>query len=82
MSHPHFVLDPKLESLLAEYATGAFDGDSALSDLGLDSLALVRTVVRYVPDEDQEIDAAALGSLRTVADLQRWLDELVAGGVR
>jgi aryl carrier-like protein len=79
MTYVTHAIDPKLRTLLDEFASGDFTAESLLADLGMDSLSLVRTVVRYVPDEDQEIDAGALGEVRTVGQLQAWLDSLTTG---
>lgn len=78
----HDLAGARLQAALRRLAVEPTSLQVTLSELRVDSLTLLRVVVDVLgPDSDAEIDAAALGGLRTVADLRDWLAALMAGAV-
>ena len=75
-------LDRRFSAALAEFAPVRGDvsrDDLRLSQLRLDSLALVRIVLEVLSGhDDQEIDLSVLADLDTVADLRTWLHRAAA----
>jgi acyl carrier protein len=69
-----------LNSTIAKYATVSFDDRTALLDVGLESLSLLRLAVEVAADDDVEIDATRLVELNTVGELKQWLTELSIEG--
>jgi hypothetical protein len=69
-----------LDATIARYATFAFDDSTPLLDAGLESLSLLRLAVEVASDDDAEIDASRLVDLHTVADLKRWLSDMMPAG--
>lgn len=69
-----------MKSLIEKFVRVPFTTESALVDIGLDSLAVVRIAVAALPDADREIDPGELAGLRTVGQFQTWLD--AQGGAR
>jgi acyl carrier protein len=68
------AIEPWLAAALSRFTAAPATPTSALDDLGLDSLSLIRVVLAVLgEDDDIEIDPAGLATLRTVADLQGWL---------
>lgn len=68
--------DDTAEWLLGKHARTGFDQDSALSDIGIDSLAKLQLLVEVQQRTGREVDPEELASLRTVRDLCRWAREL------
>ncbi|MFF8595029.1 beta-ketoacyl synthase N-terminal-like domain-containing protein [Streptomyces sp. NPDC015220] len=64
--------------VLREHARTGFDDGSALTDIGIDSLAKLRIVVELAKRCRQEVDPEEFGRLRTVGELRRWTRTLVA----
>jgi aryl carrier-like protein len=81
MNHTAGRLDDETAEVIGRIARVPFTADSALVEIGLDSLSMLRIVVAFAPDSDQEIDAAELAALRTVGQFQEWLRELAGSGV-
>jgi aryl carrier-like protein len=69
-----------LDTVIARYASVAFDDGTALLEAGLESLALLRLAVDVTTNHDAEIDATGLVDMRTVGDLKKWLDTIATGG--
>ncbi|MEV4647998.1 beta-ketoacyl synthase N-terminal-like domain-containing protein [Saccharopolyspora sp. NPDC049357] len=68
--------DDPAEWLLGKHARTAFDQDSALADIGIDSLAKLQLLVEVQQRTGREVDPEELAALRTVRDLCRWAREL------
>ncbi len=67
-------VDARLRAALDRLAVEPTVPTATLAELRVDSLTLLRVVIDVLgPDSDAEIDAAALGGLRTVAELRDWL---------
>jgi acyl transferase domain-containing protein len=64
--------------VLREHARTGFDDGSALTDIGIDSLAKLRIVVELAKRCRQEVDPEELGRLRTVGELRQWTRTLQA----
>lgn len=83
-SEPDHV-DARLRAALRRLAVEPTVPTATLAELRVDSLTLLRVVIDVLgPDSEAEIDAAALGGLRTVAELRDWLTGTLAapaGGV-
>ncbi|WP_234313577.1 beta-ketoacyl synthase N-terminal-like domain-containing protein [Streptomyces sp. NBRC 109706] len=68
-------------TVLREHARTAADDypdGSLLSDMGIDSLARVRIILRLASDHGYEVEAEELAQLRTVGDFRNWLHVLEA----
>jgi acyl transferase domain-containing protein len=61
--------------ILRGHAHTSFSDDSALSDIGIDSLTLIRIVVDVATSDGREMDDTDLAALRTVGDFRRWFTE-------
>jgi acyl transferase domain-containing protein len=70
------VGDDPAEWLLGKHARTAFDQDSALADIGIDSLAKLHLLVEVQQRTGREVDPEELAALRTVRDLCRWARDL------
>ena len=68
--------DDPAEWLLGKHARTAFDQDSALVDIGIDSLAKLQLLVEVQQRTGREVDPEELAALRTVRDLCRWARDL------
>ncbi|MFD7813483.1 beta-ketoacyl synthase N-terminal-like domain-containing protein [Streptomyces sp. NPDC059785] len=64
--------------VLREHARTRFDDGSALTDIGIDSLAKLRIVVELNKISGGDIDPEEFGRLRTVGELRRWTRALEA----
>lgn len=64
--------------VLREHARTGFDDTSALTDIGIDSLAKLRIVVELTKRSSHEVDPDEFGRLRTVGELRRWTRDLEA----
>ncbi|SOD65760.1 Phosphopantetheine attachment site [Streptomyces zhaozhouensis] len=67
------VLREHARSTSADYSDG-----SLLADMGIDSLARVRIILRLASDHGYEVEAEELAGLRTVGDFRNWLHVLEA----
>ncbi|MEE1943025.1 hypothetical protein V1L54_27085 [Streptomyces sp. TRM 70361] len=70
--------DDEINSVIEAQVSGAYDDASLISEIGLDSLAVVRMAVQTAPGQDTEIDLAGLAGVRTIGDLRQWLGVLRA----
>jgi hypothetical protein len=76
---PPSAIEPRLAAALSRFAVAPAGPASALDDLGLGSLSLIRVILAVLGEDDAiEIDPAGLAGLRTVADLQDWLAAISA----
>ncbi|MEU6476465.1 beta-ketoacyl synthase N-terminal-like domain-containing protein [Streptomyces sp. NPDC047017] len=64
--------------VLREHARTRFDDASALTDIGIDSLARLRIVVELARRSRREVDPEEFGRLRTVGELRQWTRALEA----
>ncbi|WP_416966612.1 beta-ketoacyl synthase N-terminal-like domain-containing protein [Streptomyces sp. 4F14] len=64
--------------VLSEHARTAFEEDSTLTDIGIDSLAKLRIVVDLAKRTGQDVDPEELGQVRTVGELRTWTRALQA----
>ncbi|RKT89277.1 Phosphopantetheine attachment site [Saccharopolyspora antimicrobica] len=62
--------------ILGRHSRTDFHDESALADIGIDSLAKLQLVIELEKRIGREVDLAALDRLRTVGDLRRWTSEL------
>lgn len=69
-----------LEIALRDQVRVPYGDGSKLTEIGLDSLAIVRIVVAASPDSEQEIDVSSLAGVSTVGELRAWLAESAIGG--
>ncbi|WP_233580692.1 beta-ketoacyl synthase N-terminal-like domain-containing protein [Streptomyces triticirhizae] len=68
-------------TVLREHARSAsadYSDTSLLADMGIDSLARVRIILRLASDHGYEVEAEELAQLRTVGDFRNWLHVLEA----
>ncbi|WP_460854786.1 beta-ketoacyl synthase N-terminal-like domain-containing protein [Nocardiopsis coralliicola] len=66
--------DSPVDAVLRQHARAAYAEDSALSDIGIDSLALLRIIVALSRDHGYEVDLEDLAELRTVSAFRQWFD--------
>ncbi|MQA03480.1 MAG: hypothetical protein GEV07_12410 [Streptosporangiales bacterium] len=69
--------DP-VDAILRSYAYTSYSDDSALSDIGIDSLARVQILVELTQDLGHDVDADDLAELPTVGAFRKWCRTLVA----
>ncbi|GAB3684537.1 hypothetical protein GCM10027597_33750 [Saccharopolyspora tripterygii] len=69
--------DDPAEWLLGKHARTGFDEDSALADIGIDSLAKLQLLVELQQRTGHEVDPEQLAALRTVGQLHAWARELM-----
>jgi acyl transferase domain-containing protein len=62
--------------ILRQYARTRFHAESALADIGIDSLAKLGLIVELQQKTGQEVDPEVLDRLRTVGELRQWTHEL------
>lgn len=62
----------------ARTASADYSDGSLLADMGIDSLARVRIILRLASDHGYEVEAEELARLRTVGDFRNWLHVLEA----
>lgn len=62
--------------ILGRHTRTRFHADSALVDIGIDSLAKLQLVVELQKRTGREVDLGELDQVRTVGDLRRWAREL------
>ena len=61
------------DAIIARYAIGDFTDDSPLTDVGVDSLSVLRMAAELATDPAQPVWPERLARLRTVGDLKAWL---------
>ncbi|NWF31111.1 polyketide synthase [Streptomyces sp. PKU-EA00015] len=64
--------------VLREHARVPFDDDSALADIGIDSLAKLRLIVELSKRTGRDVDPEDFARLRTVGALRSWIHALEA----
>lgn len=69
--------DDPAEWLLGKHARTGFDEDSALADIGIDSLAKLQLLVELQQRTGHDVDPEQLAALRTVGQLHAWARELM-----
>ncbi len=62
--------------MLHKHARTSYSDDSSLSDIGIDSLAMVQIIVEVARDHGHEVDADDLAALRTVGAFRQWFRTL------
>ncbi len=70
------ALDDPATAMLSRHARTAYTDDSSLSDIGIDSLAMLRIIVELTRDHGYAVDADDLASLRTVGAFRQWFHAL------
>lgn len=68
--------DDLATAVLREHARGDhadYADSSLLSEMGIDSLARMRIILKLASDHGYQVDAEELAELRTVGDFRRWL---------
>ncbi len=66
------------DSVLGEHARTAYTETSMLSEIGIDSLAMLRIIVELSEKFDRRVEPEELARLHDVAALRQWLQELEA----
>ncbi len=62
--------------MLGKHARTSYSDDSSLSEIGIDSLAMLRIMVELARDHGYEVDADDLAALRTVGAFRQWFRRL------
>lgn len=71
-------VDDPADAVLRQHARTGYSEDSTLSDIGIDSLAMLRIMVEVGRDHGFDVDAGHLAELRTVSAFRQWFATLEA----
>lgn len=71
-------IDHPADAVLGQHARTGYSDDSSLSDIGIDSLAMLRIIVELARDHGYDVDVGDLAELRTVSAFRQWFGRLEA----
>ncbi|MGH3980852.1 MAG: beta-ketoacyl synthase N-terminal-like domain-containing protein [Pseudonocardiaceae bacterium] len=71
-------IDDPATVVLRKHARASYSDDSSLSEIGIDSLAMLRIIVELARDHGHEVDADDLAALHTVGAFRQWFRRLGA----